>query len=96
MGFSSLILSQVSTGTCESLSIASVCFCLSLCFSVLLYGITFTYSLPASSFSTVLGLSCGMWDLVPQSGVTPGPPALEVWSLSHWTTREVLLCLFLV
>ena len=26
-----------------------------------------------------------MWDLVPWE-----PPALEVWSLSHWTTREVL------
>ena len=24
-----------------------------------------------------------MWDLVPR------PPALGVWSLSHWTTREV-------
>ena len=25
-----------------------------------------------------------MWDLVPWE-----PPALEVWSLSHWTTRKV-------
>ena len=30
-----------------------------------------------------------MWDLVPQSGVEPRPPALEAWSLTHWTTREV-------
>ena len=29
--------------------------------------------------------SCRMWDLLPW----PGPPALGVWSLSHWTTREV-------
>ena len=35
------------------------------------------------------GLSCGMWDLVHWAGIEPRPPALEVWSLSHWTTREV-------
>ena len=35
------------------------------------------------------GLSCSMWDLVPWPGTEPGPPALGVWSLSHWTTREV-------
>ena len=33
--------------------------------------------------------SCGMWDLVPWAGIEPGPLALGVWSLSHWT-REVL------
>ena len=27
--------------------------------------------------------------LVPRSGIEPGPPALGVWSLSHWITREV-------
>ena len=31
-------------------------------------------------------LSWGEWDPV---GIEPGPPALRVWSLSHWTTREV-------
>ena len=35
-------------------------------------------------------LSCSLWDLVPWPGVEPRPPALEVWSLSHWSTREVL------
>ena len=34
-------------------------------------------------------LSCGMWDLVPWPGIGPSPPALGVWSFSHWTTREV-------
>ena len=34
-------------------------------------------------------LSWGMWDLVPWPGIKPGPPALQAWSLSHWTTREV-------
>ena len=35
------------------------------------------------------GLCCSMWDLVPQPGIQPRPPALGVQSLSHWTTREV-------
>ena len=30
-----------------------------------------------------------MWDLVPWLGIEPGPPALGVWNLSHWTIREV-------
>ena len=31
--------------------------------------------------------ACGT--LVPQPGVKPVPPAVEAWSLNHWTTREV-------
>ena len=34
-------------------------------------------------------LSCGLWDLVPRSGIKPGPPALGAWSFSHRATREV-------
>ena len=34
-------------------------------------------------------LSCGMWDPVPWSGIESSSPALGVWSLSHWITREV-------
>ena len=26
--------------------------------------------------------------LVPQPGIKPTPPALEVWILNHWITRE--------
>ena len=37
----------------------------------------------------VPGLSCGIWDLVPWPGIEPGFPALVVWRLSHWTTREI-------
>ena len=36
-----------------------------------------------------------MWDLVPQPKNKPGSPALEVRSISHWTTREVPQSLFL-
>ena len=28
--------------------------------------------------------------LAPQPGIEPMPPAVEVQSLNHWTTREVL------
>ena len=31
-------------------------------------------------------LSCGVWDLVPQPGIEPGPPASGAWSLNR---REV-------
>ena len=34
-------------------------------------------------------LSCGIWDLVPWTGFIPGSPALQAWSVNHWTTREV-------
>ena len=30
-----------------------------------------------------------MQDLVPWPGIKPMPPALEVWSLNHWTSREI-------
>ena len=30
----------------------------------------------------------GFWDL-PWPGIKPVPPAVEVWSLNHWTVREV-------
>ena len=33
-------------------------------------------------------VSWGMRNLVPWPGITPGPPALGTWSLSHWTTRK--------
>ena len=36
-------------------------------------------------------LSYSMWDLVPQPGIEPRPPAFGVWSPSHWTTKEVFL-----
>ena len=32
-------------------------------------------------------MACGI--LVPQPGIKPAPPAGEVRSLNHWTTREV-------
>ena len=30
-----------------------------------------------------------MWNLAPWPGIKPGPPALGVQGLNHWTTREV-------
>ena len=49
-------------------------------FSVAAYKI-FICNMPTLSYS--------MWDLIPPPGIEPGPPALGVGSLSHWTTREV-------
>ena len=40
-------------------------------------------------YLAVLGVSCGMQDLVPWPGIEPGSPALGAWSLNHWATREV-------
>ena len=34
-------------------------------------------------------VACGMSHLVPHSRVEPGPSALGIWGLSHWTTREI-------
>ena len=31
-------------------------------------------------------MACGI--LVPKPGIELVPPAVEVWSLNHWTTRE--------
>ena len=41
------------------------------------------------------GLSCSTRDLVPRPGIEPPRPALGVWSLSPWTTREIAL-LFII
>ena len=37
-------------------------------------------------------LLCGMWDPAPWPRAEPGLPARGVWSLGHWTFREVLIC----
>ena len=42
-------------------------------------------------YLAVLGVSWGMWDLVPWPEVEPRLRALGVWSVSHWPTREVLI-----
>ena len=43
------------------------------------------------SVSAVPGLNCSMWDLVPSPGIEPRSPTWGARSLSHWTTREVLV-----
>ena len=37
--------------------------------------------------------ACGM--LIPRTRIEPVSPALEVWHLNHWTTREVPICLLM-
>jgi len=41
----------------------------------------------AKLFSLVMPGVCEM--LVPQPGIEPAPPALEVWNPNYWTTRQV-------
>lgn len=53
----------------------------------------FTYLFSMFSFIylfgwAVLGLSCGLWDLVSQPGIKSDPSALGTWSLRPWTTRK--------
>ena len=40
-------------------------------------------------FSFFLATPRGSRRLVPRPGIEPGPPAVEAWSLNHWTSREV-------
>ena len=48
------------------------------------------------SFSCgIRALSCSLWDMVSWPGIKSGPPELGVWSLSHWTTREVPVIAFI-
>ena len=35
-------------------------------------------------------LSCSMWDLITRPGIKAMPPAVEVWSLNHWTARALM------
>ena len=37
-----------------------------------------------------------MWDLSSPTRMEPAPPALEAWSLNHWTAREVQLLIYLI
>lgn len=47
-------------------------------------------------FVVICGIfSCGLKNLVPLVGIKPVSPALRVWSLKHWTTREVLIPIIL-
>ena len=55
----------------------------------LMLSLSSTFYLFLFIYLAALGLCCGMWDLIPQPGIEPRPPALAVWSLSHWISREV-------
>ena len=51
---------------------------------------SFYFSSPGSTGIYLFGCvgdTCSTWDLVSRAGFKPGPPALGVRSLSHWTIR---------
>ncbi|XP_057561359.1 nuclease EXOG, mitochondrial isoform X2 [Hippopotamus amphibius kiboko] len=52
--------------------------------NIYLFGCTESWLWHAGSL-----VAARMWDLVPQPGIKPGPPALGAWSLNSLTTREV-------
>ena len=67
---------------------------LHFCFLFLYWlGLVMAHGLSCCGMGT---LSCGVWCLGPQQGMEPGCPALGVWSLSHWTMRDVLRLHFLM
>ena len=43
----------------------------------------------------IFDFCCGMWDQVPWQGIKPRTSALGAQSLSHWTTRKILVSKFL-
>ena len=53
----------------------------------------FSYSMWTFSYS-MWTLNCSMWNLVPWPGIKPRTPALGTRSLSHCTTRYVLIINF--
>ena len=58
---------------------------------IYLFGCTGSWLQPTGSSILVVKcgiFSCGVWDLVPWSGIEPQPPALGTLNLSHWTSRE--------
>ena len=46
-------------------------------------------------FFNFLATSCGMRELNSPPRIKPMPPAVEAWSVNHWTTKEVLRIRFL-
>ena len=63
-----------------------------------LFFVFFNLTLPARGiFScSMKTLSCGMWNLVHQPGIKPGPPGLGALSLSRWTIKEVTQFRFII
>ena len=85
--------------------LANICYFFFLLIVTILMGmmwyliVVFIFILEAFYLFIVPGLCCSLWNLVPWPGIKPGPPALEEWSLGHWTTREVpvvLICISLM
>ena len=78
----------------------SLCYTVGLCVSCLFFfgcaGFLLWHK-RSSVFITTWGIfrcniemiRCDLWDLAPWPGIEPESPALAVWSLSHWSTREV-------
>ena len=60
----------------------------------LLAGLKFFLHVSLSLFFFPGLVACGIF--VPRPGIKPMPPAVEGWSLNHWTAREVPLQVFIL
>ena len=47
------------------------------------------YDLDCKFFFFLMAAPRGLRDLSSLRGIKPAPPALEAWSLNHWTAKEV-------
>ena len=54
-----------------------------------------TVSIISPSYSSTIFLAITYEIVVPQSGIEPEPPAVEMQSLNHWTAREIPPAAFL-
>ena len=68
---------------------SSLCLCLHMVFSLVSLCSPFFFFFKINTSWPCTSLACRI--LVPQPGIEPTPPAVEVHSLHHWTTRDVPL-----
>ena len=81
----------------KHLSNLSYCLFFFFFFLIYLFGCPGSHLQHKGTFSCGMWtLSWGMWGLVPWPGIEPGTLALGLWSLRHWTPREVPSCLSLI
>ena len=66
-----------------------VLFRITFCFSTYSFYLGLLFKKKLYIYLAVLGLSCGMWVLVPRPGIKPTPPASGARSPCHWATREI-------
>ena len=57
--------------------------------------LNFTIFTMFSKLKKILDVLCGMWDLSSLTGDQTCAPAVDMWNLNHWNSREVLIVIIL-